>query len=53
MSKFYVKVWLPNIKKYWFREQLSLDEAQRIKDNFEKNRWKAKILKHVGGNENG
>ena len=36
MTKYYFKVWLPNLNRYTIKEYSSLPEAQRWKEHFQR-----------------
>jgi hypothetical protein len=44
--KYYVKVYLKNIYKYYFYENLTLEEAQKIKEEQIRKGRKPKIIKY-------
>lgn len=46
MSKYYVKYWLRNLRRYYTMDHLSLQEAQIIHEKLKRQGVNAKIEKH-------
>ena len=45
-NKYYLKVWLKNVNDYFIKENLTLEEAQRLKDFHLRRGRNPKIKKH-------